>query len=52
MALPRKTTSAIVIEYFNRLEIEISEEDAALVLEHLTEIAKQALEDYLINEIK
>ncbi|MGF7028118.1 hypothetical protein L1283_004919 [Sphingobacterium sp. HSC-15S19] len=51
----KKITTISVIEYFKKLEIEISEEDASLVLEHLTDIAKHALEDYfksLINQTK
>lgn len=42
----KKITAITVIEYFRKLEIEISEEDAILILEHLTDIAAQALNEY------
>ena len=42
----KKTTPTAVIEYFRKLEIEISQEDAALVLEHLTDIALRSLAEY------
>jgi DNA-binding protein Fis len=46
MDQPKKTTTTLVIDYFKKLEIEISNEDAALVLEHLTDNANQALNEY------
>jgi len=42
----KKITTISVIEYFKKLEIEISEEDASLVLEHLTDIANIILPQY------
>lgn len=42
----KKTTISAVIDYFKKQELEISYEDATLVLEHLTDIVNQALEEY------
>lgn len=42
----RKTTISTVIEYFKKSEIEITEEEAKLVLEHIKDIAMLALNEY------
>jgi hypothetical protein len=46
MANSSNVTATEVIEYFKKLDIELSLEDAALVLEHLLEINCQNLDVY------